>query len=105
MGMNMQKLMKQAQKMQADMARLQDDLKDMQVEATSGGGMIKVVANCKQEIVAIQINPEVIDPEDVEMLEDLLLAAVKEAQRLAAERSAEEMQKITGGMGLPPGLF
>ncbi|MCL2677733.1 MAG: YbaB/EbfC family nucleoid-associated protein [Clostridiales bacterium] len=103
--MNMQKLMKQAQKMQADMARLQDDLKDMLVEAASGGGMIKVTANCKQEIVAIQINPEVIDPDDVEMLEDLLLAAVKEAQRLAGERSADEMQKITGGMGLPPGLF
>ncbi|MCL2816806.1 MAG: YbaB/EbfC family nucleoid-associated protein [Clostridiales bacterium] len=105
MVMNMQKLMKQAQKMQADMARLQDDLKDMQVEAASGGGMIKVVANCKQEIVAIKINPEVVDPDDVEMLEDLLLAAVKEAQRLANEKSAEEMQKITGGMGLPPGLF
>ena len=107
MGFNMQKMMKQVQKMQTDMARMQEELKDMTVEATAGGGMVKVIANGKQEIVSIKIEKAVIDPEDAEMLEDMVLAAVKEAQRLSAEMSGEEMQKITGGMNLPnmPGLF
>lgn len=75
---NMQKLMKQAQKMQADMAKLQEDLVDMTVEAAAGGGMVQAVANGKQDILSIKINPEIVDPEDVEMLEDMVLAAVKE---------------------------
>jgi len=105
MGFNMGKLMKQAQKMQADMAKMQEDLKDMVVEAQAGGGMVTAVANGKQEIVSIKIDATVIDPEDPEMLEDLVLAAVKEAQRLSSDMAAEEMQKITGGMPNMPGLF
>ena len=104
MGFNMQKLMQQAQKMQSDMAKMQEGLKEMTVEAESGGGMVKVVASGAQEVLSIAINPEVVDPEDVEMLEDLVLAAVKEAISKAQELSAGEMQKITGGMNMP-GLF
>jgi DNA-binding YbaB/EbfC family protein len=104
MGFNMQKLMQQAQKMQSDMAKVQEGLKEMTVEAESGGGMVKVVASGAQEVLSISINPEVVDPEDVEMLEDLVLAAVKEAISKAQELSAGEMQKITGGMNMP-GLF
>ncbi len=102
---NMQKLMKQAQKMQSDMAKLQEDLVDMTVEATAGGGMVQAVANGKQDILSIKINPEIVDPEDVEMLEDMVLAAVKEALRLSQELAANEMQKITGGMKMPGGMF
>lgn len=105
MGFNMQKLMKQAQKMQADMAKAQEGLKDMTVEGASGGGMVKVVANCRQEVLSLSIDPSVVDPEDVEMLEDLVLAAVKDALRLSQETAAEELQKLTGGMNLPPGMF
>ncbi|MEL7563992.1 MAG: YbaB/EbfC family nucleoid-associated protein [Dehalobacterium sp.] len=105
MGMgNMQKMMKQVQKMQADMARLQEELATREVEASSGGGMVTVVANGKQDVISIKINPEAVDPEDVEMLEDLVLAAVKEALRKSQEMVAEEMNKITGGMKIP-GLF
>jgi len=105
MGMgNMQKMMKQVQKMQSDMARLQEELATREVEASSGGGMVTVVANGKQDVISIKINPEAVDPEDVEMLEDLVLAAVKEALRKSQDMVAEEMNKITGGMKIP-GLF
>lgn len=103
-GGNMQKMMKQVQKMQADMARLQEELAERTVEASSGGGMINVVVNGKQEVMAIKIKPEVVDPDDVEMLEDLLVAAVKEAMRKSQEMVAEEMNKITGGIKIP-GMF
>ncbi len=102
--MNMGKMMKQVQKMQADMAKLQEELADKTVEATSGGGMVKVVVNGKQEIKSIEINPEAVDPEDVEMLQDMVLAAVNEAIRQSQEMTAKEMSKITGGMNIP-GLF
>ena len=105
MGFNMQKLMKQAQKMQSEMAKAQESLAEMTVEGESGGGMVKVVVNGCQQIVSVKINPEIVDPEDVEMLEDLVLAAVKEGVRLSQEMANETMQKITGGMGLPNGLF
>ncbi len=105
MGFNMQKLMKQAQKMQADMARAQEELKDKTVEGVSGGGMVKAVVNCRQELLSLSIDPSVVDAEDVEMLEDLVMAAVKEALRLSQETAAEEMQKLTGGMNLPGGMF
>lgn len=101
---NMGKMMKQVQKMQADMAKLQEELVNKTVEASSGGGMIKVVANGKQELLSIQINPEAVDPEDVEMLQDMILAAVNEALRQSQEMVAKEMGKITGGMNIP-GLF
>ncbi|MGI6685401.1 MAG: YbaB/EbfC family nucleoid-associated protein [Bacillota bacterium] len=105
MGMgNMQKMMKQVQKMQADMARLQEELTTREVEASAGGGMVTVVANGKQEVISIKIKPEAVDPDDVEMLEDLVLAAVKEALRKSQEMVTEEMNKITGGIKIP-GLF
>ncbi|MFA5881134.1 MAG: YbaB/EbfC family nucleoid-associated protein [Eubacteriales bacterium] len=101
---NMGKMMKQVQKMQADMAKLQEELVNQTVEATSGGGMVKVVANGKQEIMSIKINPEAVDPEDVEMLQDMVMAAVNEALRQSQDMVAREMSKITGGMNIP-GLF
>ncbi len=104
-GGNMGKMMKQVQKMQAEMAKLQEELEDRLVEATAGGGAVKVVATGKKEIKEININPEAVDPEDVEMLQDLVLSAVNEALNNAEKMVSEEMQKISGGMNLPPGLF
>jgi DNA-binding YbaB/EbfC family protein len=102
---NMNNLMKQAQKMQKDMAKAQEELDSKTVEATAGGGAIVVVASGKKEIKDIKIKPEVVDPDDVEMLQDLILAAVNEALRKADEMAASEMNKITGGLGNMPGLF
>ncbi|MHB1419699.1 MAG: YbaB/EbfC family nucleoid-associated protein [Bacillota bacterium] len=101
---NMGKMMKQVQKMQADMARLQEELATRTVEATAGGGAVQVVANGKQEIVSIQIAPEAIDPEDAEMLQDLIRAAINESIRKSQEMVSQEMNKITGGVKIP-GLF
>ncbi|MDD2420842.1 MAG: YbaB/EbfC family nucleoid-associated protein [Heliobacteriaceae bacterium] len=103
-GGNMQKMMKQVQKMQADMARLQEELAERTVEATVGGGAVKVVANGKNELVAVTISPEAVDPEDIEMLQDLVLTAVNEALGKAQEMTAQEMAKITGGLKIP-GMF
>ncbi len=103
-GMNMNQLMKQAQKMQQDMMKAQDDLDTMTVEASSGGGMVTVTATAKKEITAVKINPEAVDPEDVEMLEDLVLSAVREALAKAEKAATDQMSKITGGMNIP-GLF
>lgn len=99
MGFNMQKLMKQAQKMQQDMQRAQEELKTTEVEGVSGGGMVRVAANCANEILSIAIDPQIVDPEDVEMLEDLVLAAVKDALEKAGETAAQRMASVTGGMG------
>lgn len=105
-GGNMSNLMKQAQKMQKDMAKVQEELELRTVEASAGGGAITVVATGKKEIKEINIKPEVIDPDDAEMLQDLILAAVNEALRKADEMVSSEMGKITGGMGGGfPGLF
>jgi DNA-binding YbaB/EbfC family protein len=98
---NMSGMMKQVQKMQADMARMQEELKDKTVEATAGGGAIRVVVSGAKELKEIKINPEVVDPEDVEMLEDLMVACVNEALRKAEEMVAKEMSKITGGLNIP----
>jgi nucleoid-associated protein EbfC len=99
-------LMKQAQKMQKDMAKVQEDLELKTVEATAGGGAITVVVSGKKELKEINIKPEVVDPDDVEMLQDLILAAVNEAIRKADEMVNSEMGKITGGMGGGfPGMF
>lgn len=95
-------------KMQADMAKTQEELKTKTVDATAGGGVITVTANGVQEIVAIKIAPDAVDPDDVEMLEDLVVAAVNEALRKAQDLAAQEMQKVTGGLnipGMPSGLF
>jgi hypothetical protein len=98
-------LMKQAQKIQAQMQKVQDELASKSVEATSGGGMVTVVVNGKQDLVSIKIDPEVVDKDDVEMLEDLIVAAVNEAKRRSHEMMMDEMSKVTGGLGLPPGMI
>lgn len=103
-GGNMQKMVKQVQKMQADMARLQEELGSRTVESTAGGGAVKAVANGKMEVVSIEIKPEAVDPEDVEMLQDLILTAVNGAIKQAQEMVSREMGKVTGGMNMP-GLF
>ena len=95
-GGNMNNLMKQAQKMQRDMEKLQDELQEKEVEATAGGGAVKVIATGKKEIKEITIDPDVVDPDDVEMLQDLVLAAVNEALRKAEEMVSTEMSKLTG---------
>ncbi len=102
---NLNDLMKQAKKMQEQMLKMQQELEEKTVEATVGGGMVTVVANGKKELISIEIKPEAVDPDDVEMLQDLILAAVNEALRQADEMVQSEMAKITGGMGMPPGLF
>ncbi|MBO8127837.1 MAG: YbaB/EbfC family nucleoid-associated protein [Peptococcaceae bacterium] len=102
--MDINKMMKQVQKMQAQMAKMQEELAERTVEATAGGGAVKVVANGRQELVAVEIKPEVVDPEDVEMLQDLVLAAANEALRQSHNMVASEMSKLTGGMKIP-GLF
>lgn len=94
-------MMKQAQKLQSKMLRLQEELAERSVETTAGGGMIKVVANGRQQILSIEIDKEVVDPEDVEMLQDLILAAVNDALTKAQEMVASEMGKLTGGFNLP----
>ena len=94
-------LMKQAQQMQAKLARVQEEMKTREVEATAGGGMVSVRANGAQEVLAIRIEREIVNPDDVEMLQDLVKAAVNEALRKSREMVAEEMGKITGGMGIP----
>ncbi len=99
--MNMGKMMKQVQKMQAEMARVQEELAEREVKANAGGGMIEVTANGKQEIIDIKIDPDAVNPDDVEMLEDMVLAAVNEAMRQAQEMASEEMQKVTGGLNIP----
>ena len=104
---NMGKLMKQAQQLQAKMAKMQEELSEKTVEASAGGGMIVAVANGKQELVSIQIEREVIDPDDAEMLQDLIMAAVNDALNRAREMMNEEMGKVTQGMNIPgmPGIF
>lgn len=102
-GMNMNNLMKQAQKMQKQMEATQQELAEKTLESTAGGGAIKVVITGKKQIQSITINPEVVDPDDVEMLQDLILSAVNEAIRQADEMYSSEMGKITGGLG--GGLF
>lgn len=100
-GMDMAKMMKQAQKMQEALMKAQEDLGSQTVEGTAGGGAVTVTANGHKEITAIRIKPEAVDPEDVETLEDLVLAAVKDAQAKAAALAESSMGSITGGMGLP----
>ena len=94
-------LMKKAQQLQEKMAKMQEELSEKTVEASAGGGMVTVVANGKQEIVSIKIDPEVVDSDDVEMLEDLVLASVNEALDQAKEMAGAEMNKITGGVKIP----
>jgi DNA-binding YbaB/EbfC family protein len=95
------KMMKQAQKLQAEMVKLQEEMALKTVETAAGGGMVKVVADGKQQLVSIQIEKEVVDPDDVEMLQDLILAAVNDALTKSQEMVSGEMSKLTGGMNIP----
>jgi len=97
-------LVRQAQKMQGKMSEIQSSLKERIVEGASGGGMVKVLVNGQQEVMAVKLNPEVVDPDDVAMLEDLILAAARQGLEKAKELANSEMAKVTGGMNMP-GLF
>lgn len=99
--MNMQKLMKQAQQMQAGLAAKQEELAAREVEVSVGGGKVSVKATCAGDVLEIKIDPAVVDPSDVEFLEDLILKGVQEAISTGKEQAAAEMKKLTGGMGLP----
>ncbi len=101
---NMNNILKQAQKMQENMQKMQAELESKEIEASVGGGAVVVKVNGKKEVVDITIKPEVVDPDDIEMLQDLVLSAVNEALRSVDEMQASQMGKITGGMNIP-GLF
>jgi len=98
---DMGKIMKQAQQMQSKMMRVQEELEAKTVEATSGGGMVTVVVNGKYELISLKIEKDVVDPEDIEMLQDLIVAAINEGVRKAQGMAQEEMSKITGGLNIP----
>lgn len=101
---NMNNMLKQAQRMQEQMAKIQEEAEEKTVEASSGGGAVTVVASGKKQLVSVKISPDAVDPDDVETLEDLILTATNEALRQAEEMIANEMGKVTGGMNIP-GLF
>jgi hypothetical protein len=97
----MGKMMKQAQQLQSKMLKLQEEMADKTVETSSGGGMVKVVANGRQQVLSIQIEKEVVDPDDVEMLQDLILAAINDALIKSQAMATQEMSKLTGGLNIP----
>ena len=101
---NMQSMIKQAQKMQEDMASMQAELEEREYDVAAGGGVINVKINGKKEILSVKIDPEAVDPDDVDTLEDLIVAAVNEAIKTVESASQSEMSKITGGMSIP-GMF
>ena len=101
---NMNNLLKQAQKMQENMQKMQEELEQKEVEASVGGGAVTVKVNGKKEVLDVTMKPEVVDPDDVEMLEDLVLSAVNEALKKADEETSNKMGKLTGGLNIP-GMF
>ena len=103
-GMNQAAMIKQAQKMQQEMLRMQEEMENKTFTATAGGGMVKATVSGKHEVVGLEINPEAVDPDDVEMLQDMIIAAVNEAMRTADTESANNMSRLTGGLNLG-GLF
>ena len=103
-GMNQAAMMKQAQKMQQEMIRMQQEQEAKTFTAKAGGGMVSATVNGKHELVGLEINPEAVDPDDVEMLQDMIIAAVNEAMRIADAEAANNMSRLTGGMNLG-GLF
>jgi DNA-binding YbaB/EbfC family protein len=103
-GINIQAIMKQVQKMTEDREKMEQELAEERIEASSGGGMVTAVVNGVPQLLEVKISPEVVDPEDVEMLQDLITSAVREALERANERRTEKMQELAGGMGLPPGM-
>jgi DNA-binding YbaB/EbfC family protein len=98
---NINNIMKQAQKMQAGMAKVQDELKDERVEASAGGGTVKVVMSGDMQVVTVAIDPTAVDPDDVELLQDMIVAATNEALRMAQELASSKMAAVTGGMNMP----
>ena len=100
-GMNMQEMMKQARKMQEQLAQAQESMKDVTIDASAGGGMVKATVNGDLELVSIQIDPDALDPEDVDMLQDMIVAAVNEAIRGVSEVASKQMSSITGGLNIP----
>ncbi len=103
-GMNQAAMMKQAQKMQQEMMRMQEEMENKTYAAATGGGMVKATVNGKHELLSLEINPEAVDPEDVEMLQDMVIGAVNEAMRAADNDSANNLSRLTGGLNLG-GLF
>ena len=101
---NFNDMMKKAQEMQKKMQEMQDSLSNLEVEGTSGGGMVKIIMNCKNEVKKIDIDPSIVKQDDKTMMEDLIVAALNDAKSKAEEKSKEEMKKLTGGLGLPPGM-
>ena len=102
---NMAGMMKKVQKMQAEMAKMQEELKLRTIDVSTGGGAVKVTVNGEKRIQSLKIDPSAVDPSDVEMLEDLVVAAVNEAMTKVDDMMSQEMGKLTGGLNLPPGLF
>lgn len=105
MNNNMAGMMKKVQKMQADMVKLQEELKTRTLEAAAGGGVVNVVVNGNKELVSVTIKPEAVDPEDIEMLQDLIVTAVNEGMKQVDAMTEKEMSKVTGGIKLPGGMF
>ena len=101
MGGNMNNMLRQAQKMQQDMMKAQEELEAKTYQAAAGGGVVSAVVTGKKELLSVTIDPEAVDPDDVEMLQDLIVAAVNEAMRKASDDAASQMSKLTGGMNLP----
>lgn len=100
-GGNMNNMIRQAQKMQQDMMKAQEELESKTYEAGAGGGVVSAVVSGKKELVSVTIDPEAVDPDDVEMLQDLIVAAVNEAMRKASDDAASQMSRLTGGLNLP----
>ena len=101
MGGNMSSMLRQAQKMQQDMLKAQEELESKSYEASAGGGVVTAVVSGKKELTQVTIDPEAVDPDDVDMLQDLIVAAVNEAMRKASDDAASQMSKLTGGLNLP----
>jgi hypothetical protein len=101
---NFNDMMKKAQEMQKKVQEMQASLSNLEVEGTSGGGMVKIIMNCKNEVKKIDIDPSIIKNDEKEVMEDLIVAALNDAKSKAEEKSQDEMKKLTGGLGLPPGM-
>tara|TARA_B100000949_G_scaffold24556_1_gene18752 strand:- start:1128 stop:1451 length:324 start_codon:yes stop_codon:yes gene_type:complete len=101
---NFNDIMEKAQKMQKKMQEIQESLASLEVEGTAGGGMVKIVMNCKNEVKKIELDPSIIKQEEKQMMEDLIVAALNDAKTKAEEKSKEEMAKLSGDLGLPPGM-
>ena len=101
---NFNDMMKKAQEMQKKMQEMQDSLSNLEVEGTSGGGMVKIIMNCKNEVKKIDIDPSIIKQHEKAMMEDLIVAALNDAKSKAEEKTQDKMKELSGGLGLPPGM-